>query len=199
MRAQRLFLVLLVLVGSNALAEQASSIAPVSVSQLGSCSSENLGELKVVNDSDGATSGTCTASGGGSALGQCQCDGSNWIVRGNAPDLSSYVSLASAPQAVTCVDTEDPAAGALTIAPTAGVVAITNADEHGCAITMSESGAVAGSKVSLVVVSSAGGTVDFADSAGVSEIAGAFTAAVQDSISLVYVGSAWVEVGRSNN
>ena len=43
------------------------------------------------------------------------------------------------------------------------------------------------------------GTVNFADTAGVTELAGAFTAGIYDSLRLRYTTSRWVEVGRSNN
>lgn len=100
-------------------------------------------------------------------------------------------------QSETCV--AGGGASALTLIPTGNVILITNDDADGCDVTMSETGADAGHVVRIVVISNAGTTVNFADSAGVSEIAGAFTAAVWDSITLVYSGATWVELGRSNN
>src|SRR3989338_6645725 len=107
--------------------------------------------------------------------------------------------LYSTVQAATCTSTEDGNLGALTIAPTSNVVSITNSDVDGCNITMSETGAVAGATVRLFVMSNAGGVVDFADSAGVSELAGAFAADINDSLTLTYIVSTWIEGARSAN
>ena len=107
--------------------------------------------------------------------------------------------LYSTVQAATCTSTEDGNLGALTIAPTSNVVSITNSDVDGCNITMSETGAVAGATVRLFVISNAGGVVNFADSAGVSELAGAFAADINDSLTLTYIVSTWIEGARSAN
>ncbi len=103
-------------------------------------------------------------------------------------------------QAVTCTDnTVGASAQALTIQPTASVVNITNADPDGCDITMSETSPLSYLPITLVVISNAGGTVNFADSAGVSELAGAFNADIADTLSLIYTNSAFHETGRSAN
>ena len=107
--------------------------------------------------------------------------------------------LYSTVQAATCTSTEDGNLGALTIAPTSNVVSITNSDVDGCNITMSETGAVAGATVRLFVISNAGGVVNFADSAGVSELAGTFAADINDSLTLTYANSSWIENARSAN
>lgn len=107
--------------------------------------------------------------------------------------------IAAGVQSVTCADSGGVGAGALTLTPTMPRVHITNADADGCAVTMGETDMVSGMSVQIIVVSNAGTTVDFADTAGVSEIAGAFTAAVYDSITLGYVSDRWVELARSNN
>ncbi len=88
------------------------------------------------------------------------------------------------PQAVTC--TAGGGVSALTITPTSSYVEITNSDADGCNITMSETGMVAGNVVTLCVVSNAGSTVNFADTPGVTELAGAFTANIDDCIVLRY-------------
>ena len=62
---------------------------------------------------------------------------------------------------------------------------------------MGETGIVSGSVVDIVNISS--NTVDFVDSAGVSELAGAFAAGQYDSLRLLYASDRWVEVSRSNN
>jgi hypothetical protein len=101
-------------------------------------------------------------------------------------------------QAVSCTD--GVGKSALTITPTSSYVEITNLDADGCDITMGETGMVAGATVTLCIVSSAGTTVDFADTAGVTEIAGAFAGTVDDCITLRYGNTTtWREVSRSAN
>lgn len=84
-----------------------------------------------------------------------------------------------------------------TLTVTSGYVECSCSDEHGCDIAMSETGATEGDRVSIVNVGT--NSCAFADSPGVSELAGAFTAGAGDAITLIYNGSAWVELGRSNN
>jgi hypothetical protein len=85
----------------------------------------------------------------------------------------------------------------LTLTPTTGYVEITCNDAQGCDITMGETGMLQGARVTIVNVST--GTVNFADTASVSEIAGAFAAGQYDAITLRYTGSTWFEESRSNN
>lgn len=106
---------------------------------------------------------------------------------------------AHTPQTVTCTDSGDGSAGAVTITPTANLIELTNADADGCAVTMGESAMVSGTFISVVVVSTAGGSVTFSDTSGVSETAEAFPAGPFDSISFVYTTTRWVETGRSSN
>ncbi len=94
----------LLLVASPALA--VDGISGVSVSQLGACSGSNIGELKAVNNSDGAVTGACVAGEGETALSTCQCNGAQWMVAGIsdlelaevalATDLEDYAPLAGA-------------------------------------------------------------------------------------------------------
>jgi len=101
-------------------------------------------------------------------------------------------------QAVTCTD--GVGKSALTITPTSSYVEITNADVDGCDITMGETGMLPGMSVTLCVVSNAGTTVDFADTAGITELAGAFTANIDDCLVLRYGNTTtWREVSRSSN
>lgn len=103
-------------------------------------------------------------------------------------------------QAVTCADSGGAGAQTATITPTSSYVEITNADADGCDITMGETGMGAGAKVDICVVSNAGATVNFADTAGVTELAGAFAADVDDCITLRYGNTTtWREVSRSAN
>jgi hypothetical protein len=50
-----------------------------------------------------------------------------------------------------------------------------------------------------VVVSNAGGTVDFSDTTGVSEMAGAFAADTFDAVVFRYASDRWIEVSRTNS
>lgn len=103
------------------------------------------------------------------------------------------------PQAVTCTDNGSGTAAALTINPTGSAVYVTNSDANGCVVTIGETNVTTGQRVELVVVSSAGGTVDFADTSGVTELAGAFTAGLYDSLAVRYIADRWIETGRSDN
>lgn len=106
---------------------------------------------------------------------------------------------------INSVDAQTCAAGvgksALTITPTvSSYVEITNADVDGCDITIGETGISVGTLVTLCVVSNAGLTVDFADTAGVTELAGAFAANIDDCLTLRYGNTTtWREVSRSAN
>lgn len=70
-----------------------------------------------------------------------------------------------------------------------------------CSITMGETDVEEGTLVLIVNVSA--NTVNFADTAGVSELVGDFAAGQWDSLTLIYAvygeDSSWVEVSRSNN
>jgi hypothetical protein len=103
------------------------------------------------------------------------------------------------PQTASCADDAAGTNAALTLTPTADFVEITSLDAQGCDVTLSEAGMTSGRKVEIVVVAVTAGTVNFADTAGVTELAGAFTAGLYDSLRLRYTTSRWVEVGRSNN
>jgi hypothetical protein len=76
-------------------------------------------------------------------------------------------------------------------------VSITCNDPDGCNVTLTETSILDGQRVCYVNVSA--NTVNFADTAGVSEIAGAFAAGQWDSICLQYRTDRWVELSRSNN
>jgi hypothetical protein len=103
-------------------------------------------------------------------------------------------------QSETCTDDGAGTNRALTITPAKSYIEITNADTNGCDITISETGAAVGRVVDFVIISNAGGTVNFADTAGVTELAGAFNAAIDDYISLRYgTTTTWRERSRSNN
>lgn len=97
----------------------------------------------------------------------------------------------------TIADTGDANPATLTLTPTASYVEITCNDPNTCDITMGETGMVEGTL--LVIVNVSTNVVDFADSAGVSELAGPFAAGQWDTLTLRYTGGEWVEQDRSDN
>lgn len=102
------------------------------------------------------------------------------------------------PQTVTVADNALPATPATsTVTVQSSHIQITCNDADGCNITMSETGAVTGDTTMLVNVSA--NAVNFADTVGVTEIAGPFAAGQYDSLSLDYVVNTWVERTRSDN
>ncbi len=101
-----------------------------------------------------------------------------------------------APQAATCADSGDGNPGALTIAPVASLVYVTVNDADGCTFTLSETGVTSGVQVELITVTGSG---TYSDTAGVTELAGAFVAGQNDSLTLRYIADRWVESARSNN
>lgn len=101
------------------------------------------------------------------------------------------------PQTMTVADSGDGNPAADTLTPTSDVVQITCSDANGCDITMSETGATDGQPVEIICMTA--NTCNFADTAGVTEIAGAATLGQYDSILMRYTVDTWVQVGSSNN
>jgi hypothetical protein len=91
----------------------------------------------------------------------------------------------------------DGTATAYTLTPARSLVYFACTDSDGCNVTMSETGAIDGTVV--MIVNRAANVVNFADSAGVSEIGGAFAAGIHDAITLIYESNTWTELSRSNN
>lgn len=113
--------------------------------------------------------------------------------------ISRSIDLGQAgdtPQAATCADSGDASPGALTINPTTAIVYLTVSDADGCTVTMGETNVASGLRVDLVTVA---GSATYADTSGVTELAGGFTAATWDVLRLRYVADRWVETGRSDN
>lgn len=100
-------------------------------------------------------------------------------------------------QAVTVADDGAGTAAVATVTPTASYINITCNDANGCDLTMSETSMVDGTTLQLTNVSA--NTCNFADTSGVTELAGTFAAGQWDTIALRYVTDRWVETGRSNN
>jgi hypothetical protein len=84
-----------------------------------------------------------------------------------------------------------------TLTPTTSFVKLTCDDPDGANITMGETGIAEGATVTIVNVSA--NVCNFADTAGVSELAGAFAMGQYQSLKLVYIGDRWVEISRSAN
>ncbi len=106
--------------------------------------------------------------------------------------------LITTPGAITIPDGSNPGTPAsYTLNPAASVVSLTCSDADGCAVTMGETSPVTGSRVTIVNLSANNCT--FADTAGVSELAGAMTMAQYQTLSLIYVADRWIEVSRSLN
>ena len=85
----------------------------------------------------------------------------------------------------------------LTLNPTSSYVEITCNDANGCDITMGEASAKQGDMLFVVNLSNI--NVNFADTSGVSELAGTFAAGQYDSIQMIYTSDRWLEVSRSDN
>ena len=89
-------------------------------------------------------------------------------------------------------------AGTGTLDPTTSFVIIDCLDPDGCNVTMGETGPPTIGQI-VTIVNETTPAANFADTSGVSELAGAFAAGQWDSISMVYLGNRWVETNRSNN
>lgn len=97
----------------------------------------------------------------------------------------------------TIADSGDANPATATLTPSSDYVTITCNDVDTCDVTMGESGVGTGRRVCITNISA--NTVDFADTAGVSELAGDFAMGQYDTLCLLYGPSAWLEISRSNN
>lgn len=97
----------------------------------------------------------------------------------------------------TIADSGGAGTATLTLAPTSSNVQLTCSDADGCDITMSETGVLDGTIIRIVNVSA--NVCNFADTAGVTEIAGAFAMGQYDTLVLEYVVNTWVQIDRSDN
>jgi hypothetical protein len=71
---------------------------------------------------------------------------------------------------------------------------LTNSDADGCAVTLSETGATRGQRIEAVVVATAGGTLDFADTAGVQETGAGCSLSLYGTATFRYIGDRHVLV-----
>jgi len=100
-------------------------------------------------------------------------------------------------QAITIPTSGDGNPAAYNLTPTSSFVQITCQDADTCDVTMIETGAQDGDVVFIVNMDTA--VVDFADTAGVSELSGAFAMDQWDTLMLIYTSDRWVEFSRSGN
>jgi len=120
--------------------------------------------------------------------------GSLWV---DAGDVRFDGLLQFTPQVVTVADDGAGTPALVTITPNSGNIQVTCNDVNGCNVTMSETGAKNG--VSIRLVNMSANNVVFADTGGVSELAGGFTAGQYDTICMTYQSDRWVENSRANN
>jgi len=97
----------------------------------------------------------------------------------------------------TIADSGDGNPATHTLTPEDSYVELTCNDAHTCDITMGEAGLWEGQVLRITNVSA--NVCDFADTGGVSELAGAFAMGQYDFLELMYDGTTWIETGRSNN
>lgn len=123
-------------------------------------------------------------------------------VKGGTTSLAGEIDLEGevgfGVDARTIATTGDGSPATLTLDPTTAYVTIDCQDTDTCDITMSEAATVEDGDLVQVINISAN-VVDFADSAGVSELTGAYAMDQWDSLTMLYVSDRWVEISRSVN
>ena len=117
------------------------------------------------------------------------------IVADNGLDVPSFLRLRNT--AVTIADSGGAGAATHTQSIYPAGVRYTCNDADGCNVTMSETSAADGH--TMTFTNESANTVNFTDTAGVTELAGNFAMGQYDTLTLRYVNDRWVEVSRSNN
>jgi hypothetical protein len=118
-----------------------------------------------------------------------------WVTKKAAVDLNGFY-LQSAQTTITVADDAAGTKPTDTLTPT-GLVTYACNDATGVTVTLSETGAQNGSHV--YILNTGSGNCEFADTAGLTELAGAFVMGATDTLHLIYMNSAWHEIGRSDN
>lgn len=105
-----------------------------------------------------------------------------------ATEATLYVEHVRTPQSRTCTDSGDANPGTL-VASVSGssLLEVTNMDPDGCDLILSETGATRGMEIRVYVVSTAGGTVDLGDIAGVQEVGAGCSMSLHGSATLDYL------------
>jgi hypothetical protein len=102
------------------------------------------------------------------------------------------------PTAITIADNAIGASpAAYTLDPVAAFVRITCNDADGATVTMGETNALDG--MHLRIVNMGANVLNFADTAGVSELTGAIALGQYDTMELWYASDRWTEIATSNN
>ena len=97
----------------------------------------------------------------------------------------------------TIADSGDGNPATANLTPASSYVSLTCNDADTCDITLVETGAVDGQIVRITNVSA--NDCDFADTAGLTELAGAFAMGQYDTLELMYATDRFVEISRSGN
>jgi collagen type I alpha len=111
--------------------------------------------------------------------------------------VTTYVKRADTAQVFTVADNGAGTRATATLTPLTSYVTCSVSDTQGADSSISETGAVDGQHLTIVNVGA--NVCGFADTAGVTEMAGNFDMGQNDSLSFVYATDRWVEVARSNN
>ncbi|MCI0442153.1 hypothetical protein L0152_02915 [bacterium] len=101
-------------------------------------------------------------------------------------------------QEFACIDNGTGSNATCTLNPTGSFVHCNCSDAQACDITMGETGPPPLYSV-VTIISTGGSACNFADTAGVSELAGSFAAGARDVLTLIYDDDRFVELHRSNN
>lgn len=140
--------------------------------------------------------------GDNSGIGQASAGDIRGIAAGvsavgwTTTEATLYVEQVNAPATQTCASSGDASAGFLAVTVSGRTfIKLTNSDPDGCAASISETGATDGQRLEVVLVSSAGGTVSLADSAGVQETGAGCSLAVWGAATLRYATDRWVMIG----
>lgn len=117
---------------------------------------------------------------------------------GGANDWEVLHTMRATAEAVNIASTGDGSPATLTFTPTQYRYYEFNcADPDTCDITLGETNVLEGYK--LVIANIGTNVVDWSDTSGVSELAGAFAMDNDDTLTLLYAGDRWVEIVRSVN
>lgn len=125
--------------------------------------------------------------------------GTNVVSISSVPSFkhSNAYPVGFTPQTITIADSGDANPATQNLTATSSYVRLTCSDADGCTITMIETAAFDGQV--LTITNASANACNFADTSGVSELAGAFAMGQYDSLTLIYASDRYVESNRSNN
>ena len=132
--------------------------------------------------------------------GEIQASQSNDIVATDDLKATDNVEgrefVYNASQNIDIADSGDANPASLTSTIDHNLVIVSCLDADGCNLTLSETNQ---NDMHIIIVNDSANIVNFSDTAGVTELAGAFAMGQYDSLTLVYAGDRFVELSRSNN